>query len=70
MERVTDLQSLATRLGPVMYAPDRLAALERAGTVVDPAIPEEVRTALATDVVGLEIGERWRSQPVRPCRSR
>jgi hypothetical protein len=54
MERVTDLQSLATRLGPVMYAPDRLAALERAGTVVDPAIPEEVRTALATDVVGLE----------------
>jgi hypothetical protein len=53
MERVSDVETLATRLGPVIYARNRRAALKRAGTILDPAIPAKVRTALASDPLGL-----------------
>jgi hypothetical protein len=54
MERVSDVQTLATRLGPVIYARNRRAALKRAGIILDPAIPAKVRAALSQDPLGLE----------------
>jgi hypothetical protein len=39
MERVSDVRSLVRRLGRVIYAPNRRAALKRAGTIIDAAIP-------------------------------
>jgi hypothetical protein len=54
MELVSDLQTLVSRLGPVIHAPDRLAALERAGMLLDAAIPQEVREALSADPLGSE----------------
>jgi hypothetical protein len=53
MERVKDVRSLVSRLGRVIYAPNRRAALKRAGTIVDAAIPAAVRTALSKDPLGM-----------------
>jgi hypothetical protein len=53
MERVSDVRSLATRLGRVIYAPNRRAALKRAGTIVGTGIPAKVRTALSQDPLGM-----------------
>jgi hypothetical protein len=53
MELVSDVRSLVTRLGRVIYAPNRRAALKRAGTIVDAAIPSAVRAALSSDPLGM-----------------
>jgi hypothetical protein len=53
MERVKDVRSLLGRLGPVIYAPNRRAALKRAGIIVDPTVPSAVRAALKHDPLGM-----------------
>ena len=53
MERVSDVRSLVRRLGRVIYAPNRRAALKRAGTIINAAIPAEVRAALSEDPLGM-----------------
>jgi hypothetical protein len=53
MERVKDVASLVTRLGPVIYARDRRAALKRRGIVVEHTLPAKVRAGLSVDPLGL-----------------
>jgi hypothetical protein len=52
VDRISDLPTLAARLGPVVYAPDRLAALNAGGVDLGPAIPADVRAALIADPLG------------------